>query len=62
MDLTGIKAAVAEVNAETIPELQALATKTIAELVDGLHSVIERLDGAIITIKIELPPRVEPLP
>jgi len=57
MDLTGVKAAVEEINTKTIPELDAVAQKLAEKLVDGLHSVLERLDGAQIMVTINVPPR-----
>lgn len=43
MDITGIDAAVKSVNQQTIPEVDKMGRGWIAEIFDGLHSLLDRV-------------------
>jgi hypothetical protein len=45
----------------TLPAVQLVLRATIQELIDGLHGVLDRLDGARMTsgVTLELPPRTD---
>jgi hypothetical protein len=67
-DLAGMQKAVDKINTETIPRLSAaveslvdrIDTKIdadIAGLIDELHLLLDRINGATITATINIPPR-----
>jgi hypothetical protein len=60
MDLTGVKAAVEEVNEKTLPAVDEIARQRIDQLARELHGLLERLNGATITatLTLNIPPKV----
>ena len=55
------KQAVDDVAEKVIPQAEISGRHLIAQLLDGLNAIADRLDGATITVTIALPPREKPL-
>lgn len=50
MDLTGAQGAVDKLTKETVPQIG----KVLDDFVSSLHSVLDRLDGATLTLNLKL--------
>lgn len=57
MDLVDLKQEIDKLNKETLPLLDKLVDEDLAQFIRHLHGVLDRLNGATITIHI--PPRKE---
>jgi hypothetical protein len=57
MDLVDLKDEIEKLNRETLPKLDLMFQTAISRLANEFHAVVERLDGATITVTITLPPR-----